>query len=180
MSKEKLDGALNYHVFEKWFIGSIAIVVGSCILFAVAMRYCLPDLEARGQFGDQFGAVNALFSGLAFFGLIMALFLQSRDLRAQTKSLTLQNEALLLQIDEFKAQKNELAKAANAQAEMIKVEKVKLSVEVQKARMKHAELLASQVVVGNMAMSVFVDSGANEKYKEHMKIMEKAINQLDS
>lgn len=36
---------------------------------------------ARGQFGDKFGAVNALFSGLAFAGIIITLLLQKRDLK---------------------------------------------------------------------------------------------------
>lgn len=34
----------------------------------------------RGVFGDKFGAVNALFSGLAFAGIILTLLLQRRDL----------------------------------------------------------------------------------------------------
>jgi hypothetical protein len=40
---------------------------------------------AKGQFGDKFGAVNALFSGLAFSGIIITLLLQKRDL-AETRS----------------------------------------------------------------------------------------------
>lgn len=34
------------------------------------------DWEVRGQLGDMFGAVNSLFSGLAFAGLIVTLILQ--------------------------------------------------------------------------------------------------------
>ncbi len=46
------------------------------------------DLDAeklsalKGQYGDKFGAVNALFSGLAFAGIIITLLLQKRDLSA--------------------------------------------------------------------------------------------------
>ena len=40
---------------------------------------------AKGQFGDKFGAVNALFSGLAFAGIIITLLLQRRDL-SETRS----------------------------------------------------------------------------------------------
>lgn len=36
--------------------------------------------EARGAFGDKFGAINALFSGLAFAGLITTVLLQRREL----------------------------------------------------------------------------------------------------
>lgn len=37
----------------------------------------------RGQFGDKFGAVNSLFSGLAFAGIILTLLLQREDLSLQ-------------------------------------------------------------------------------------------------
>lgn len=44
------------------------------VTFAIVANFCLIftpyDKEIRGTFGDQFGAVNALFSGLAFAGLI--------------------------------------------------------------------------------------------------------------
>lgn len=43
---------------------------------------------ARGQFGDKFGAVNALFSGFAFAGIIFTIFLQRRDLRETHKAMS--------------------------------------------------------------------------------------------
>ena len=42
---------------------------------------------ARGTFGDQFGAVNALFSALAFAGLIYTIILQMKELRYQREEL---------------------------------------------------------------------------------------------
>lgn len=44
--------------------------------------------DERGQFGDQFGAVNALFSGLAFAGLIFTIILQKKELALQHEELT--------------------------------------------------------------------------------------------
>lgn len=41
----------------------------------------------RGTFGDMFGAVNALFSGLAFAGVIYAIILQRQELRLQRLEL---------------------------------------------------------------------------------------------
>ncbi|HWY09838.1 MAG TPA: hypothetical protein VN026_00865, partial [Bacteroidia bacterium] len=38
---------------------------------------------ARGVFGDKFGAVNALFSGLAFAGIIFTILLQRKELELQ-------------------------------------------------------------------------------------------------
>jgi len=41
----------------------------------------------RGTFGDMFGAVNALFSGLAFAGVVYAILLQREDLELQKQDL---------------------------------------------------------------------------------------------
>lgn len=41
----------------------------------------------RGQFGDKFGAINALFSGLAFAGIIFTVLLQKRELSLQREEL---------------------------------------------------------------------------------------------
>ena len=47
-----------------------------------------------GIFGDMFGALNALFSGLAFAGVILAVLLQSRELELQRKQLKAQTDEL--------------------------------------------------------------------------------------
>ena len=40
-----------------------------------------------GEFGDSFGAINALFAGLAFTGVIFAIILQWQELRLQRQEL---------------------------------------------------------------------------------------------
>lgn len=42
---------------------------------------------ARGTFGDMFGGVNALFSGLAFGGIIITILLQRKELSLQRAEL---------------------------------------------------------------------------------------------
>lgn len=59
------------------------------------------SLESKGLTGDSFGVINTLFSGLAFAGIIAALFLQRKDLS--------------LQRDELKLTRKELSKSADAQ-----------------------------------------------------------------
>ncbi len=46
----------------------------------------------RASFGEMFGAVNALFSGLAFAGVICAILLQREDLALQRNELQLTRE----------------------------------------------------------------------------------------
>lgn len=63
--------------------------------------------EDRGTFGDMFGAVNALFSGLAFAGIIITILLQRKELSLQRQEL-----------EETRA---ELKRTADAQDTQIKV-----------------------------------------------------------
>lgn len=60
--------------------------------------------EERGTFGDMFGAVNALFSGLAFAGLIITLIMQHEELGLQREELAQTNDELAAQREEFTAQ----------------------------------------------------------------------------
>jgi len=61
----------------------------------------------RGQFGDLFGAVNALFSGLAFAGFIVALNMQRQELRDQ-RVATREQSAELKRSTEQSEQANRL------------------------------------------------------------------------
>jgi len=58
----------------------------------------------RGTFGDMFGSINALFSGLALAGIILTILLQRKELKLQREELRdtrrefeTQNETLKLQ-----------------------------------------------------------------------------------
>ena len=65
----------------------------------------LPVWSDRGAFGDMFGVVNALFSGLAFAGILIALYMQKHELELQRKELSATREELKLQRMEMKGQK---------------------------------------------------------------------------
>jgi Putative phage abortive infection protein len=49
--------------------------------------------QAKGLFGDKYGAVNALFSGLAFAGIIFTILLQRRDLSHTRRAFEEQTSA---------------------------------------------------------------------------------------
>ena len=42
------------------------------------------NIDKLGQMGDSYGIFNALFSGFAFIGVLVTLYLQSRDNRKRT------------------------------------------------------------------------------------------------
>lgn len=64
--------------------------------------------EQQGQFGDKFGAVNALYSGLAFAGLIFTIILQKNELALQRKELSLTHEELKGQKEQMEEQNKTL------------------------------------------------------------------------
>ena len=65
------------------------------------------NLIARGVFGDKFGAINALFSGLAFAGIIFTIFLQKRELALQREELEETRKEFTQQNDTLKKQRFE-------------------------------------------------------------------------
>ena len=94
---------------------------GVIILFLLnfSMVFFVPGENTRGTFGDQFGAVNALFSGLAFTGLIYTIILQRRDLEIQRHDLKLQREEIALNRKEMEEQTAEFEK----QNETLKIQR---------------------------------------------------------
>jgi hypothetical protein len=72
--------------------------------------YILEGNEHRGTFGDMFGAVNALFSGLAFGGVIFAIILQRKELSLQRRELELTRDELHGQKEQMRAQNITLKK----------------------------------------------------------------------
>ena len=56
---------------------------------AITLYFALTSWTERGQFGDQFGFVNAMFSGLAFAALIYTVHLQRDELSLQRQELEL-------------------------------------------------------------------------------------------
>ena len=94
---------------------------GVVLLFLLnfSMVFFISDENIRGTFGDQFGAVNALFSGLAFAGLIYTIILQNRDLAMQREDLRLQREELALTRQEMEEQTAEFEK----QNETLKIQR---------------------------------------------------------
>lgn len=72
------------------------------------ITHYIKDPTNQGTFGDTFGAVNALFSGLAFAGLIATLLYQKEELKLQREELQQTREELKGQREEFEEQNKTL------------------------------------------------------------------------
>lgn len=68
----------------KWVVIGTTLPIVVFLLWWFATRWLVEvmgakDWAERGQLGDQFGAVNALFSGLALAGVVVAIMIKGRS-----------------------------------------------------------------------------------------------------
>lgn len=121
--------------------------------------------NSAAWFGDSFGGINTLFSGLAFAGIIYTILLQKKELR--------------LQREEFQETRNELKRSADAQ------EKAEAAFKKQTELMNKSALLEglSQAVQFyredlKYAVETRINSDAGEKLDKTKKQITRVLNEL--
>ena len=93
-----------------WLLLLMFFVIVLWILAIIVLSRCFPDIVERGQFGDSFGMINALFSGLAFAGVIYAIILQKKELELQREELKETRKEIKGQKEQLEAQNQTLQK----------------------------------------------------------------------
>tara|TARA_R110002050_G_scaffold100607_2_gene208373 strand:- start:21901 stop:22779 length:879 start_codon:yes stop_codon:yes gene_type:complete len=90
-----------------YIIGIFSVILIIVLWFLT--YFYLKDLEPndRGTLGDMFGTINALFSGLAFAGIIFTILLQRRELKYQREELQATRREFTIQNKTLKSQKFE-------------------------------------------------------------------------
>lgn len=87
------------------FVGLICFL----ILWGVwIFPWLVCDVEERGQWGDSFGSINALFTGLAFACMFYAIRQNSKQLQQNNEQLEIQQEELKIQIEELQETRKEI------------------------------------------------------------------------
>lgn len=90
-----------------WALGIISVLI---IRFTLWFNYIYATglgKDYQGLFGDMFGASNALFTGLSFVGVIIAILLQSQELKLQRNELQSTREEFATQNSTMKLQQFE-------------------------------------------------------------------------
>lgn len=93
---------------KPWLLPVVLLIVVIGMWYYFGFQYYhdigLKDVDDRGTYGDQFGIVTALFSGLAFAGIIYTILLQRDELQLQRnelrdtrKQFEMQNATMALQ-----------------------------------------------------------------------------------
>lgn len=112
--------------FPFWVCVVAALVVVSGICISIILPW-----EQRGIFGDMFGMVTALFTGIAFAGIVVTMYQQRSVLESQRNELELQRSELELQrkgIDEtcnaLKSQNEKMVQVRDNMEEQQKTSKL--------------------------------------------------------
>lgn len=88
---------------------SICIAIAWILAWVLTVSFIPEDSKgmSRGEFGDMFGGINALFSGLALAGIIFTISLQRKELKLQRKELKSTREEFSIQNETLKRQRFE-------------------------------------------------------------------------
>ena len=95
---------------NSWLWYMIWAILGVMLIMVLSFYIIFNNIgtwEHRGQFGDLFGAVNALFSGLAFAGLIITIRQQHKDLEYQRQAIDQSKEDINQQNETMKIERFE-------------------------------------------------------------------------
>lgn len=99
------------HVRKVITVGILSVVT-MVSAYAIALIWLTrPDsglsIGESGTFGDSFGALNALFTGLGFMGLLVTIFLQREDLKLTREELSETRQEIKIQSKTFQQQQFE-------------------------------------------------------------------------
>lgn len=148
----------------------VLIFLTFVILFAgyfYIVTYFYPDLMSRGQFGDMFGGINALFSGLAFLGVIYAIWLQREELSLQRKELELTRKELKRTAEAQEKSERALSKQA---------ESLKLTAKLNGL----SSLMQLYIARRDVGIAKYGHGGVEKQWEEKASEVEKQIENIIS
>ena len=102
-SQKKSKKDINYK--KAFYSLGLIIIMISIIYFIVVLFLYKDSPPSVGEFGDLFGGLNTLFSGLAFAGVIITVYMQMEELKL---TRVVMEESLIEQKDSREAFQNQL------------------------------------------------------------------------
>jgi len=160
----------------KLYLGSLVVLLLWLVSYPIIKYYVgSNDASEIGVFGDSFGAINALFSGLAFVGLIFTIYLQKNELKLQRNELRLQR-------NELKENREQLRRTAAAQEKTEKLMNKQL-----KLANKAAKIDALTTIIESYNNDIYGDSekragsmktSKRDHYLDLLNKMVKDINEI--
>ena len=147
-------------------MNKLTLILIALIIFLWAgspfvLNFFLNDTVKQGAFGDSFGAINSLFSGLAFAGIIYTIALQRKELE--------------LQREELKLTREELQKSAEAQTEASKTLSITAQLNSLTAKLNHY----GKTLIGLKQDHSHKDYGKIKSLEEEIKAILNKISKLE-
>lgn len=127
------------------FAGLLVVVVGMWLGYTYWLPSAINNAGSRGLYGDSYGALNTLFSGLAFAALVFTMLLQRNELQ--------------LQRQELRETREQLKVSADSQAELADLQLISSMVSAKSAILK----LLREIEWGDDNMDMMKD-----RYKEEL------------
>lgn len=129
----------------KYFWIASAVVVAMWLFSAFGYPWLFEEikLEDLAQKGDSFGAVNALFSGLAFAGLIYTMIMQRQELEMQREELAAQRKEMRESRGELEEQNRIQKLQLEAMVRQMHVDGLKVEFDIWKASYERGGNVAS-------------------------------------
>ncbi|HCG5924599.1 TPA: putative phage abortive infection protein [Vibrio parahaemolyticus] len=118
------------------------------------------EIDNRALFGDSYGSLNTLFSGLAFAGIITSIFLQSQELRETRAEIRGQKEEFELQT---KAMNKQVFETTFFQLLQLNNEIVQ-SLQIEEGYSTNRKLLHGRGVFRVLYVDKLVENGASYEY----------------
>ncbi len=122
-AEESLKQCGIINSMKKIVFSIIATLLVLIVYFLIVSKF-FSKMTDRGLFGDMFGGINALFSGLAFLGVIYAIVLQREELKLQRSELEMTRRELKKSAEAQEKSEKALSKTAklNARAAILNYE----------------------------------------------------------
>jgi hypothetical protein len=155
------------------FAGTLLLLVAVGVV--VIYFFGLPDSPAA--FGDMFGVASALFSGLAFGGLIYAISLQRQELALQRAELEATRE-------EMRLSRLESQRSASANELSVRLSVISQLAAYHEGEFKRLAPIAYQEFADSNAPTgrrrVTLDEGAAGIHMNHLRTYNALISELQS
>lgn len=144
----------------------ISIIILIWALSALLIINYISDWSHRGTFGDLFGAINSLFSGLALASLIFTIYQSKNDLKLQREEIEVNRKELI---------KSRKAQERSEKALEEQVKQLKLS-----AKLNGLKTLIDyfNIQISNPNNSEEIILKARQKRKEKIIEIDKLIDRL--
>jgi hypothetical protein len=126
-------------ILDRWEISTAILLF---LLFSVVALWLwlpghLSSKIANLPYGSSYDALGALFTGLAFAGLIFTIFLQQRQIK-------LQREDFFSQLEEMKMSREEIARQVNVQEKHLELGLATLKMKSLETQIKEIEIRGLQ------------------------------------